>query len=245
VSTHTDKTADVFKTDPEAQSLFALKDANNYNDWLTQQFKPFLGNRVMELGAGIGNMAKHLLDREQLLLVERDPEYLKHLRENFSSHSQIKILCEDLENPDTFERVLKHPVDSLICLNVMEHLIDDRAFLSRLRSLMTRNQNVVIAVPQHDWLYSEFDRLVEHQHRYSKNELSSRLKESGFEIEYLEDFNRIGSLGWFVRFRLFRSTSISLRSTQLFDKGVPLWKYFEPIKIIPALSLIAVARPKS
>jgi tRNA A58 N-methylase Trm61 len=226
------------------QALYSLKDAHQYNRWLIQQFSPFVGKRIMELGAGIGNMAQYFLDKDLLLLMERDEDHLELLRKRFELNPNVKIVAGDLESPALTDLLSKEAIDTLICLNVMEHLVDDVTFLKRLHERMNPSQHLILAVPQHPWLYSRFDHLVEHQRRYSMHDLESKLMGAGFEIDDLRSFNRIGCLGWLVRFRLLRQISMSRSSTWIFNVGVPIWRIVEHLSFLPALSLIAVVRPR-
>jgi phospholipid N-methyltransferase len=229
--------------DPDAQALYSLRRAHRYNRWLVNQFRRFLGKTVLELGAGIGNMTEELLECDRIILAERDESHLHALRRRYRFDPHVKIMGGDLETNALKEVLSAEPLDTLLCLNVMEHLQEDTKFLKEVRSSMKAHQNLIIAVPQHQWLYSDFDRLVGHHQRYSAQELEQKIQGAGFEVVYLGDFNRIGTWGWYTRFRLFGRTSMSPWGAWFFHIGVPLWRVIEHLKFLPALSLIVVARP--
>lgn len=71
-------------------------------------------DRIMELGAGTGNLSEEILRRnpEKLTLVERDPDMLWILRTKFSSDPRVEVLGKDIREvlPITgYEKVAANP----------------------------------------------------------------------------------------------------------------------------------------
>jgi hypothetical protein len=80
-------------------TLASVAHANRYNAWLLEQCAPFLGDRLLEAGAGIGNLSARLANRERLVLVDYDPLYVERLKLRFRGRSNIRVLQADLTCP--------------------------------------------------------------------------------------------------------------------------------------------------
>ena len=66
--------------------------------WTLAQFEGVLGKRVLEAGFGSGNITRHLLDREQLTLVDFDEYYVRHLSRRWGHLENVILLKGDLED---------------------------------------------------------------------------------------------------------------------------------------------------
>src|SRR6185312_2000102 len=108
--------------------------AVRYNRWMFDRLRPWIGRRVLEIGSGIGNLSAFLVDREQLVLTDTREEYLERLRRRFAGHPNIRVARLYLPNDDS--AVAGQRFDTVICLNVLEHVDDDTASLVAIRRLL-------------------------------------------------------------------------------------------------------------
>ena len=130
-----------------------------------------------DLGCGTGVFAKAIRDAfeiKQTILVENHPEVTEFLK----PEEGVLNLNLDLEKPFS----LPFAPSLVTCMDVIEHIRDDVQFLMRVRKVMAPAGVLMISVPAHPLLYSEWDRHVGHFRRYSKRALSETLEESGFEL---------------------------------------------------------------
>src|SRR5438034_10455404 len=67
-----------------AATLERMAAAPRYNRWMFDRLRPWVGRRVLEVGAGIGNMCAFFADRERLVLTDTEPYYLGRLRQRFA-----------------------------------------------------------------------------------------------------------------------------------------------------------------
>src|SRR2546428_12041189 len=116
-----------------AETLGALVGARNYNRWLTARLQRWVGRRVLEIGAGLGSMSEFILDRERVVLSDTDPYYLARLRERFAARPNVRIT--ELRLPGVDGSVAAERLDTVICLNALEHVPDDGASLGAMRTL--------------------------------------------------------------------------------------------------------------
>src|SRR2546426_520680 len=71
-----------------AATLERMAAAPRYNRWMFDRLRPWVGRRVLEIGAGIGNMSAFFADRERVVLTDTEPYYLGRLRDRFAGRSE-------------------------------------------------------------------------------------------------------------------------------------------------------------
>src|SRR5262249_6595109 len=150
---------------------------------------PFVGSRVLEIGAGIANITACLIPRDHYVASDIEPDYLEYLRGVALSKPYMEIQRIDVEDCDPFTR-LAGRFDTVICLNVLEHVSDPIRALRNMRRALDRGGRLILYVPQGRWLYSSLDRVLGHRCRYTPEELSRELAAAGFVVERLVPFNR-------------------------------------------------------
>ena len=127
------------------------------------------------------------------------------------------------------------------CSNVLEHVEDDAAVLSRVYRFLPQGGRLVLLVPALRILYNTLDRELGHFRRYTKRELAQKLKGSHFHICSLKYFNFFGIFGWFVNGTLLRRSLLPAGQVRKFNQFVPLMVQME--RWVPTLigqSLIAI-----
>ena len=71
---------------------------------------------------------------------------------------------------------LLHYYDGIILLDVLEHIDDDTQFLKTALEHSKSGGKIIINVPAHQWLYSDYDKAVGHVRRYSPKSLKELLE---------------------------------------------------------------------
>ena len=213
-------------------------DAPRYNRWLTERVAPWVGRRVLEIGAGIGNMAEYFIDRERLVLAEPEAFYRERLAQRFAGRSNVRVV--PLRLPAVDPGLAAERLDTVICLNVLEHVEADGASLAAMRGLLAPGGRIVLLVPALRFLYGSLDAALGHFRRYTPGELRTKFAAAGLRMAHLEYFNLGGVLGWWLTGRVLRRTLIPRGSLRLYDALVPLFRLerFLPFRI--GQSLIAV-----
>jgi SAM-dependent methyltransferase len=135
--------------------------------------------------------------------------------------------------------------DTIICLNILEHLENDRVAVENMSSLLEPGGKLIILVPALKTLYGSIDISFEHLRRYNKKELKSLINGQNMEIVKFYYLNFLGLLGWFINGRILKKKELPEKQTKLFDELVPFLSFAEKI-IIPPLgqSLILIAQKK-
>ena len=219
------------------KDLEAMSFAVNYHRWILDEFRPFLGKRAVEVGAGTGLFSELLLEEnlDTLSLVEPS-EMFEHLRKNISP---IETRTEVNFHQSIFAGVhrqiaVDYKPDSIIYVNVLEHIEDDVAELSMIHQTLPENGRCFIFVPALQALYGEFDRRIGHFRRYSKKEIDEKCESAGFRILKLKYFDFAGVFPWYVKYKILKSDSLESGAVALYDKiAVPLVSRFEKYFSMP------------
>ena len=220
--------------------------ARNYFDWQRDLVLRELGRRVVEVGCGLGNFTRFLLDRDLVVAVDFEPECVDRLRARFPGQPNLEILGGDAAHPD-FRSLQRFAPDSCVCLNVLEHIEDDRAALANMAAVLPAGGKAVIIVPAHRALYGPIDRRLKHFRRYTKAMLRERALEAGWTVEKLHYMNLVGFFGWWANARIFKREEQSAAQIALFDDWVvpPMRRVESMVRPPFGQSLFAVlaARP--
>jgi SAM-dependent methyltransferase len=224
------------------RTLEIVSEAPRYNAWMYETIAPWIGRRVLEVGSGIGNMSEQLLrgNPEHMVLTDIDPWYQEQVRARFGSRPGVRV--EGLELPDrsAAARFGADRIDTVVALNVVEHIEHDVEAVRSMAEIVTPGGRVVILVPAIQALYGEMDRELGHFRRYSKRSLARVLNLAGLEVERLMWFSRFSILGWWFNGRVRRQRFIPVRQLRLFDAMVPVLRMERFLPLPFGLSLIAV-----
>lgn len=211
-----------------------------YNRWMYEQIRPGVSGRVLEVGSGIGNMSNFLLDAPRLALTDVEPDSLADLRARFGARPGVSVDHWDL-NLAPPATLAQERFDTIVCLNVLEHIEDDHGALVRMRELLAPGGRLALLVPAHARLYNGFDRGVRHFRRYEKRGLEAALVRAGFAPRRLWYFNMLGALGWYVNGNLLGRTVLPGNQLKLIDRLVPLLRFESALPRPFGLSVIALA----
>ena len=219
-----------------------------YNRWLVDRFRGALGRRVLEIGAGFGNLTRHLAEddgepRELVIASDLDPVALEYLKGTFRDRPRVRTASYRFPLDAAAKRELRDlSLDTIVCCNVLEHIEDDRASLSDMREVLAPGGRLVLLVPALARLYGTLDEHLRHFRRYEKPELEARLGEAGFRLQDLRFLNRPGVLGWYVNGRILRRRVLPRSQLKLFSLFLPLLRREETSPPSFGLSLLAIAR---
>jgi len=214
-----------------------------YNRWLADRFEKSLGRRVLEIGAGFGNMTRHLTPREMIIASDLDAVALEYLRGAFRDDPSIRIASYRFPLQPGQRRELEGlALDTVVCLNVLEHIEDDVSTLADLLSILKPGGRLVLIVPAHARLYSSLDVHLRHFRRYEKPELEKKIRDAGFVLEDCRFLNRPGVFGWYVNGRVLRRRVLPRGQLSLFKLVLPLLRSEETNPPSWGLSLLAIAR---
>ncbi len=173
---------DLYATPYGRGVLNNLTGTPQYLSWLARKLRPHLGDAVLEVGAGIGNVAGRLMGKRLVYVAgEKDPLYLHALRNRFLRTPNVAVQQIDPGNPEDLAG-LEQCFDTALCLNVLEYLEEPEGLLDSLRATLKPGGVIVVLVPQNPRLYGTLDRSLGHKRRYSRAEARRLLETHGFAV---------------------------------------------------------------
>ncbi len=220
--------------------LDVLSAARRFNQWMADTLRPYVGKRVMEIGAGIGNISVLLCRHRELYVAgEINQAHLARLAARLAHRPQVSVEYCDLAKGDGMGDH-QDSLDTVLCINVLEHIEDDAAALRNIHSVLRPGGQAVILVPQDMAIYGTLDEVLEHCRRYSQAELRLRMEEAGFRVTQMIEFNRVTRPGWIWNGRVLKRRYFSRFQLGIFDRLVWLWRLLDKRLPWPATSIIAV-----
>jgi glycosyltransferase involved in cell wall biosynthesis len=234
---------DVYQKDAYGSAILArLGRAPKFNTWMADIVRPWCGNRVLEIGGGTGAMTLLLVPRWTFVASDINPLYLRSLEALRRDRPYLQVQRVDVADGDSFPRP-PGGFDTVVCLNVIEHIEGDVEAMRNLRRVLASDGRAIVLVPQGPWNYGSIDEALGHRRRYTEASLTELARASGFRVERLLRFNRLGSIPWFVSGRLFRRQTVGLFQIRMLNLLTPLMRLLDRLLPLPALSLIAILAP--
>ena len=216
-----------------------------YLDWQLEQFRPFLGQRILEIGCGVGGIVERLGRRERIFGIDVEPEVLAHARERFRERPECRFLRAQFGALSESESAVLEAerFDTIVAITVHEHVRDDVGALLELERLLVPGGTLALLVPAHPSLYGDYDRIDGHWRRYGKAQLRTTLSHTSLRVLRLHHFNAVGAVGWWVQYKLLRKSVHDESHFGLMNRLIPFLRPLEGwLKPPFGLSLVAVCR---
>jgi SAM-dependent methyltransferase len=211
--------------------LDAFIEARNYYRAILKFFSPYVGARVVEVGGGIGTFSTFLLglmNVRELTTLEPAANLFPLLSRRFSEDSRVRCV-----NGYLHDYPVSGDIDTVVSVNVLEHIEDDRRFLRSAQRILAPGGTILLFTPALPALYGTLDRQFGHYRRYTKCGLADELRSAGFSLEFLRYFDLPGVLGWFLATRVLKRDTIRSSDVRNYDRFVVPWsskieRWWEP-----------------
>jgi SAM-dependent methyltransferase len=225
-----------------SDELDAMAGAVNYYNWIVDRFSPYLGERILEVGAGIGTFSEYLLraaPAAEITLVEPAANNVPRLERRFAEHPRVHVRRGVLGGELPGESA-----DSVVAVNVLEHVPDDADFVAQAARVLRPGGHLVLFVPAGPGIFGTLDEAFEHYRRYTRAGLTRLMEEGGLELREMKYSNLPGVLAWWLAGRVLRRRTVTARSAVIYDRlMIPLLRAVERIWSPPrGQSLFAVGR---
>jgi SAM-dependent methyltransferase len=187
-------------------------------------------------------MTRQLCPRRKLYVAtDLSPEYAEHLRNVFRHRPSLCIHQLDATKPEDFVP-FERRMDTVVCLNVLEHIEDDASALRSIRTLLMPGGRLILLVPNDPRAYGTVDKEIGHYRRYTPETLRKVTTEAGYEVEDILRFNRVSMPGWRITGQLLKARTLSRLSLRVFDRFVWLWRRIDSALPWEPASIIAIAK---
>jgi glycosyltransferase involved in cell wall biosynthesis len=230
---------DMFEGDYAQKDLIDMEAAPKYTEWTLESTRPYVGDLLLEIGSGIGNNVRILMQYTNVIATEIEPIYLEVLQNAYMNTPGVDVYEWDATQPPPPD--LPKP-DSILCSNVIEHIQDDQTLIDNADRVLKPGGRMIFIVPRGEKLYSSLDSAIGHHRRYHQARLQSLFENLDYQVEELFTLNKVGVLGWWYRGKVAKQKSIGRFSLKVFNLLVPFFKLIDPILPWKGLSLVIVAR---
>lgn len=132
--------------------------------------------RILDVGAGTGSTTVALASLGSVDALEMAPDALQHLRRR----AQVNVLVGELPHLD----LPSGSYEIVTALDVLEHVEDDRGALEEITRVIVPGGHLLLTVPTHPWLWSDFDEACHHFRRYRPEEVNARVRGAGLQIVF-------------------------------------------------------------
>lgn len=228
----------------------AIEGAENYYDWIFEALRGLLGKEVLEIGPGFGGMAERITaEGLGYHAIDIDPEIIARLKSLLPARAG-SLVVGDVRQPRWTQHFRKASVDTVLSLNVLEHIRDDAGFLRSAASCAPGGR-LVSFVPAMPALFGSLDVEAGHYRRYTPSSLEKLFGDAGLKVVQTKYFNGLGAFAWLVSARILRmklNAEGTNRSISFYDRAcIPLARRIEPVlRPFCGQSLVGVAEiPRS
>jgi SAM-dependent methyltransferase len=222
------KSPEVTTVPSPEQTAYALRDqakmsaAENYFVWQKHLVVPEVGRRVVEVGCGIGNFTRFLLDREAIYAIDFDPSCVAQLQARYPHQPNLHVQVTEPGHP-SFAELSRFQPDSCVCLNVLEHIEDDLGAIRAMADVLIPGGVIVLWVPAFPSLYGPIDRHLHHFRRYTRRSMLQVATAAGLRVRTLHYLNCVGFFGWWANAHIFKREEQSPFQIDAFDNYVVPW----------------------
>ncbi len=196
-----------------AGTLDNLDDAVNYADWIYSLIAPYLGRRVLEVGAGHGTLTDRLIPGRAVTATDVSARCVALLEDRYAGTDSVTVAQADVDDAPALGQF-----DAVVLVNVLEHIADDARALHALEKALVPGGHLVLYVPAFEALYSDFDRRIGHHRRYRSAQLRALVVGAGLEVVDLRHVNLIGAVAWWVLATKLGQTPTKKWSAMTFDR---------------------------
>jgi glycosyltransferase involved in cell wall biosynthesis len=231
-------------SDVGAITLRRMATLSPYNRWLHERFEHYLGKRILEVGSGVGNQTRYFVDNRELVIAsDIEPHYLRELLGRFGDRNNVRIASYTFPLSDRDRSdLVSSQIDTIVCLNVLEHIEDDRSTLKDFAGALPSGGHLVLLVPAMRALYGTLDENLHHFRRYAQDELQAKVTEAGLTVDTIRFLNRPAVLGWWLSSRVLKRRVMPKSQLKAFKWVMPLLKLEEGGNPSFGLSLLVLAR---
>jgi glycosyltransferase involved in cell wall biosynthesis/phospholipid N-methyltransferase len=230
----------IYVADEHGSEILArLSRAPRFTKWMADTIRPYVGDRVLEIGAGIGNLTTNLVPRTMYYASDINPHYISRLEQLRQTRPYLHVHTTDATVAESYPQ---EKFDTVVCLNVVEHIENEVAALSNIRACLDKNGRAIILVPNGPQLYGSLDRVLGHYRRYTREQLIDVCERAGFTVEKMLAFNRVGAPGWWLNGKVLKKETFGLGQMKILNLIVPLARPIDRFLPFPHLSWIVILK---
>lgn len=171
---------------------------DRYSQWMYNIYSDYVGTSVFDVGAGVGRMVDfYIEDANRVVATDIFQEQVDYMRERFKRYSYFKAEVVNILEDNLTE--YKENFDTVICINVLEHLLDDYKAVKNMKYILQSGGMLILMVPAFQKLYCKLDSNVNHYRRYDPGRLLDIAEKSGMVVVKHHYFNMLGIIPYWIK----------------------------------------------
>lgn len=203
----------------------------NINGYLLGEIFPYIsGEDILEIGSGIGTYTESFLKAgKNVTSIDTIPQINEMLRKRFGHrYPTFGFITGDISD-DTIVGRINKKFDTIVCLNVLEHVRDDEKAMSNMRRLIKADGRLILQVPALKFLYGTLDKNLGHYRRYTLREIKDKMRDNGFSVDKHFYLYFAGIFGWYIRSHITKNVALGKQDLKVFNALLFLFKLIDRI----------------
>lgn len=226
-------------------ALEELSGSVKYHAWIYHHLRADLGRHVLDVGSGLGDLPRFFGAEggRTVIVSDRDAGLVARLRRRYAGYPNYRVVPLCITDRDASSLLPPGVIDTITCVNVLEHVRCDRKALRNMHRLLAPHGKLLLLVPALPCLYTAADEAVGHYRRYTTQNLNKKLRQAGFRVEKQRYMNACGLFTWWLGGTILRHRMFHARICRPLDRIVPWLERLEQ-RWRPSLgqSLVTVCR---
>ena len=236
---------DCYESEVDTPQRQMIAYARNFTRWVAKLASQRCGDRIIEIGAGIGNVSRFLPQREKLVVTDDHLPNIRVLENNFDGNQMVDVMPLDVTSDSDIAKIAQNKkFDTVVFLDQLAKSNDEIEIFKRIRSLLNDDGQLIFTVPLGPWLYGSIDKSVGRIKRYRKTEILGILEKSGYRVAEYRPINALAVPGLLINSKLFRTSKLGKFQLKLYHTFVPLFAMLERVVPLPKANAFIVATPK-
>ena len=171
---------------------------SQYSTWMYHKYEAYIGKKVFDVGAGMGRIVKYYIERcEQIVATDIFQSQIDYMNDHYNGYPCFGAVLLDILMDDISP--YENRFDTVICINVLEHLDNDRLAVKKMQDLLCVNGYLILIVPAFEKLYCQLDKNVGHHRRYDKGILRDIVESCNLQIIDNIYFNALGIIPYYIK----------------------------------------------
>jgi SAM-dependent methyltransferase len=197
----------------DGTSLETFYHAINWRKYWISLVGPYVSGDVAEIGAGLGanTLLIYRCGVRSILCIEPDEKLAARLDAKVCAIEGVTTSVGSIRN------LSGHAFDSIVYIDVLEHVEDDKSELERACLLLRPSGRLIVLAPAHQALYSPFDRAIGHYRRYDRASLRSCAPQ-WLRLEKMAYLDSVGLLASAMNRFVLRQSAPTLQQILLWDR---------------------------
>jgi hypothetical protein len=203
--------------------------AHRWKAYWGSVLRPYLGSRVLEVGAGIGANIPVLISNNvrDWVALEPDAGLAQRIERQVTCGAlpaAVRLMVGTLQSS-----AHSQPYDTILYIDVLEHIIDDADELRRASGLLDSGGRLIVLAPAHQCLFSPFDEAIGHQRRYNRSSLGA-IGPIGCHLKMMRELDCVGLFASLSNKLLLRQAVPTQKQIEAWDRFiVPISRRIDPL----------------